>query len=130
MKKEDLIKYWVYGSDKDFKAMQNMFKSKDYHWALFIGHLVIEKLLKALFVKANQENIEVPKIHNLILLADRANLNLTDEQKDILREITSFNINARYADYKLSFYKKCTKKYSEEKKKDIENIRKWLKKQI
>jgi HEPN domain-containing protein len=130
MKKEDLIKYWVFGSDKDFKAMQNMFKSKDYHWALFIGHLVIEKLLKALFVKVNEENVAVPKIHDLLSLANRAKLVLTEEQQNILDEITSFNINARYADYKLSFYKKCTKKYSEEKKKDIENIRKWLKKQI
>ena len=128
MRKSELIKYWIDSSDMDFKAMQNLFKSKDYHWALFVGHLVIEKILKGLFVKTNEE--EVPKIHNLVLLADRAKLNLTDEQKDILREITSFNINARYADYKLSFYKKCTKKYSEQKKKDIENIRIWLKKQI
>lgn len=130
MNKTELINYWVYGSDMDFKAMQNMFKSKDYHWALFVGHLVIEKLLKALFVKANEENVAVPKIHNLVLLADRSNLILTNEQKDILREITSFNINARYADYKLTFYKKCTKEYSLKKKKDIEDIRLWLKKQI
>jgi hypothetical protein len=26
-------------------TMNNMFNSKDYHWSLFIGHLVIGKLL-------------------------------------------------------------------------------------
>lgn len=130
MNKTELINYWVYGSDMDFKAMQNMFKSKDYHWALFIGHLVIEKLLKALFVKANEENVAVPKIHDLLSLANRAKLVLTEEQQNLLDEITSFNINARYADYKLAFYKKCTKEYSQKKKKDIEDIRLWLKKQI
>ncbi|WP_413854185.1 HEPN domain-containing protein [Candidatus Ruminimicrobium bovinum] len=130
MRKEDLIKFWVNSSDMDFKTMQNMFKSKDYHWSLFIGHLVIEKLLKALFVKANGVNVAVPKIHDLLSLANRANLVLTEEQQDILDEITSFNINARYQDYKLSFYKRCTPKYSNEQKKKIEEIRLWLKKQI
>lgn len=130
MKKIELVKFWTNSSDMDFKTMQNMFKSKDYHWALFVGHLVIEKLLKALFVKANEDKVPVPKIHDLLSLANRANLVLTEEQQNLLDEITSFNINARYADYKLSFYKKCTKKYSETKKKDIEKIRLWLKKQI
>ena len=49
MNKTELINYWVYGSDMDFKAMQNMFKSKDYHWALFVGHLVIAKFCANLF---------------------------------------------------------------------------------
>ena len=54
-----------------------MFESKHYDWSLFIGHLVIEKLLKALFIKTN-DDIDVSKIHNLVLLADRAKLILTD----------------------------------------------------
>jgi len=49
--KKELINYWIKSSDKDFKTMNNLFKSRDYHWALFLGHLVIEKLLKAYFVK-------------------------------------------------------------------------------
>ena len=43
--------------------MTNLFKSKDYVWSLFLGHLVIEKLLKALAVNNNVGN--VPKIHDL-----------------------------------------------------------------
>ena len=30
---------------------QNLIKTHEYSWALFMGHLVIEKLLKALYVK-------------------------------------------------------------------------------
>lgn len=30
MKKEELIKYWIDASEIDFKAMQNLFDSKDY----------------------------------------------------------------------------------------------------
>lgn len=51
--KEKLIKYWVEGSDDDFETMLVMFDSKRYSWSLFIGHLMIEKLLKAFYVKLN-----------------------------------------------------------------------------
>jgi len=49
--KEKIVKHWINTSDGDFQAMINLFDSKDYHWALFMGHLVIEKLLKKKYLK-------------------------------------------------------------------------------
>ncbi len=46
-----IIDYWKESSDKDFKTMLDLYQTKNYSWALFMGHLVIEKLLKALYVK-------------------------------------------------------------------------------
>ena len=46
MTKEEIIRYWKSSSDRDFITMENLFNSRDYSWALFIGHLVIEKLIK------------------------------------------------------------------------------------
>jgi len=46
-KPEYVISYWIESSDKNFQTMGNLFNSGDYDWSLFIGHLVIEKLLKA-----------------------------------------------------------------------------------
>lgn len=57
MKKEELVKYWIDASEIDYKAMENLFKSKDFVWSLFLGHLVIEKLLKALIVFNDRESI-------------------------------------------------------------------------
>lgn len=48
---DKIYNHWLDSSDTDFKAMIHLFDSEDYHWALFIGHLVIEKLLKARLVK-------------------------------------------------------------------------------
>jgi hypothetical protein len=48
---EKLIQYWIDSSDDDFETMVSMYNSKRFSWALFIGHLMIEKLLKAYFVK-------------------------------------------------------------------------------
>lgn len=49
-----LIKYWTISSDRDYEAMLSNYKVKQYTWALFIGHLTIEKLLKALYAKINK----------------------------------------------------------------------------
>jgi HEPN domain-containing protein len=104
--------------------MNNLFKAGHYHWALFIGHLVIEKLLKAIFViKKNKTPVFA---HDLVRIADIIGLELTDEKKDLLDTISSFNITARYDDYKRSFYKKCTKEYASLWIKNIKEIRKWL----
>jgi HEPN domain-containing protein len=128
MNKEELIKYWLEASEIDYKAMNNLFESKDYVWSLFIGHLVIEKLLKALIVKRDQE--VVPKIHNLNKLADVALLKLDEVQKNLLDVITSFNIEARYPDYKNEFYKKCDYKFTSEHINQIKELRLWLLEQV
>jgi HEPN domain-containing protein len=45
----DKIKnHWIETSRDDFKTMNDLFESESYHWALFVGHISVEKLLKAL----------------------------------------------------------------------------------
>jgi len=108
--------------------MGDLFNNRHFAWALFVGHLVIEKLLKAYYVKT--VDIKVPFIHNLLLIAQKTNLKLTDEQKNFLNLLTTFNIKGRYSDYKLEFYKKCTRKFTEDNINKIKEIRLWLKIQI
>ncbi|SHN72435.1 HEPN domain-containing protein [Desulfitobacterium chlororespirans] len=125
MQTEDIINYWRDSSDKDYFTMMNLFKSKDYHWSLFLGHLVLEKLLKALFVKnIGEEN--VPRTHNLLLLANKARLSTDNAKEDLLDLITTFNISTRYPDYQHTFYKKCTDTYTEERIAEIKELRLWL----
>ena len=38
---EKIYNHWITTSDKDFGTMLNLYNSKDYHWALFIGHIVV-----------------------------------------------------------------------------------------
>ena len=53
--KDKIINYWIESSDNNYQTMENLFSSKDYHWSLFMGHLVIEKLLKGIYVKTFNE---------------------------------------------------------------------------
>ncbi len=77
----------------------------------------------------NPNNSIAPKIHNLILLSQKANLEVPTEIREKIQIINTFNISARYDDYKRSFDEKCTDDYTQEQVKNIEEVRKWLKEQ-
>jgi len=36
---EKIQNHWITTSDKDYNTMLHLFEVKDYHWALFIGHI-------------------------------------------------------------------------------------------
>ena len=126
----DIMNFWIDSSDEDYDTMIYMKNGKKNAWCLFMGHLVIEKLLKALYAKNNKSAPHAPRSHDLLYLAEKIGLNLTDHQKIILDKITYFNMSARYDDYKKEFQKKCTDIYTEEQVKTIEEVRKWLKNQL
>ncbi len=91
MTKDEHIAYWVYTAKKDWRAVQNMYKSKDYLHALFFSHLVLEKLCKAHWVKNNTGNTP-PKIHNLIKILDQTNVKYSVEQLDFMIIINNFQL--------------------------------------
>lgn len=122
---QKLIQYWVDGSDDDYDTMMVMYETKRYSWSLFIGHLMIEKLLKAYYVKVNHNY--PPFIHNLLRLALKSNLKLTEKRKEQLITITAFNINARYDDFKKSFYKQSTEEFTTKWIKNLKELRIWIK---
>ncbi len=123
-----VIQHWVNSSDEDFETMITMFDSKRYSWSLFIGHLMLEKLLKAYYVKVIQQY--PPYLHNLLRLATEANLEVEENLKLKLITITAFNLNARYDDYKNSFQARCTPIYTREWVEIIKDLRKWIKELI
>ncbi len=122
---EKIVTHWIESSDEDFKSMCSMLESKHYDWALFVGHLAIEKLLKGLYVKKHHKH--APFIHDLLRLAALNNLDVTEEQEEWLDEITSFNLNTRYVDSKKQFYFKCTPEFATQWANKIKNLRIWLK---
>jgi HEPN domain-containing protein len=119
-----LIKYWINTAEKDFSTMLHLYESEDYHWSLFMGHLVIEKLLKGLYISKIDNN--PPRIHDLLRIAKQSKIDLNEELEDDLDTITTFNISARYPDYKESFYSKCTYEFTTSNINKIKELRKWI----
>jgi HEPN domain-containing protein len=128
MTKEEIIKYWIESSDKDFHTMEHLYGSKDYSWALFIGHLVIEKLLKAYYIKV--KDTQHPHIHDLMRVVEKTGIEVNEEQKFFFNTVTTFYLNSRYEDYKFKFYKKCTPAYTESWINNIKQYRLWIKEKL
>lgn len=124
MDKKQFVEYWLNSAEHDLDVAETLFQNRKYDWCLFIGHLVIEKVLKAFYVRDTGES--PPWIHNLIRLAENTALHLTDEQKQLLAKINDFNVEARYPDYKHVFYKLCTREFTEEYFAKIKEVYKWL----
>jgi HEPN domain-containing protein len=123
-----VIEYWKDSSDKDYQTMNNLLKSGDYNWAMFLGHFVIEKLLKALYVKLHKKH--AVHGHDLLRLSSNIGLELDSTKEEWLDRLTTFNLNARYDSYKQDFYKLCTEEFAFDWKNKIEELRKWLLRQL
>jgi len=102
------IQYWLTTANSDLNTAEDIFNAgRNYHHCLFFCHLALEKGLKALVVKATGKT--PPKIHNLMLLSEKANLQVTKSQSDFLFLMNGYNLEARYPDEKLKVYKATTK---------------------
>ncbi|MEI8103281.1 MAG: HEPN domain-containing protein [Candidatus Moraniibacteriota bacterium] len=121
-----LITYWHKLADEKWKTTEGLMNLGRYADALFFCHLVIEAELKARVVIETGEN--APFIHDLPRLAQLAVIVLSNEQNDELEEISTFNIEGRYDDYKFAFYKKATKHFAEKHFKLAYNLRLWIRK--
>ncbi len=128
MGREKKIDYWLTSAEKDWQVVGHLFEKKDYPYALFFGHLVLEKLLKALFVSRHDE--VPPFTHRLIFLAEKAGLAPDQDQLEILETVTDFNLEARYPDEKFSFHRRCTREFTRHWMEKIEDMRQWLLRQI
>jgi HEPN domain-containing protein len=122
---EKTIEHWISRSDKDFETMKHLFETKDYHWALFMGHMVIERILKAAIVKKTGNY--APFLHDLRRLAHLSELEFDEEKMKELDTITTFNLNARYDDYIHNFYVICTADFTGRWIEIIKELRVWIK---
>jgi HEPN domain-containing protein len=128
MTRDEKVAYWITSADHDWAVAEHLFEKQDYSYALFLGHLTIEKTLKAVIV--SKADGVPPFTHRLPYLAEKAGLSISIEQLELLEIITDFNLEARYPDEKFSFYKKCTREFTQKYLQKIEEVRTWLLQQI
>ncbi len=106
-----LVDYWKKTAEHDYETMQTLFAGKRYDATLFFGHIVLEKMLKALVAHATAE--QAPYTHDLVRLAKIAQMELSEEETKLLNEVNDFNIEARYPSERSEFYHRCTREYTE-----------------
>jgi HEPN domain-containing protein len=104
MTKEEHIKYWLSSAEKDEDIMNYIFNGKRYVQALFFGHLFLEKICKAIWIKNHEENVP-PKTHNLLKLLEGSNVGLDKDSQSFLIILNKYQIESRYPEDINSLYK-------------------------
>lgn len=125
MTKEEHIKYWIKSSNDDYDAFLTLFNNEKYLYAFYLAHLTLEKIIKANWVRDNEDNIP-PKSHNLIFLLKQTKLKLTEGEINFLTKFNDFQIQGRYPDYQFQINKVLTKIFSDDLKNKFVEIRKCL----
>jgi len=70
MTQEDAVQHWFNGAQRNLGIAKDLVKLKHYDWALFLGQLALEKLLKGLI--AQKTGKLPPFIHDLPKLTETA----------------------------------------------------------
>ena len=128
MDKKEIIKYWTLSSDNDYETMEYLFKGKNYSWSLFVGHIVVEKLLKAYYTKNIDTN--TPYIHDLLRIAEKAKLKLSEEQKNFIDMLEPLNIECRYPTNKEQLMKSLTDNKCKEILNNTKELQRWIKQKL
>lgn len=89
-----LVQYWRQGSEEDWAAAWRLIDGGHFRHGLFLAHLAVEKVLKALVCRKIRDI--APRSHNLVRLAELAGIDVTARRKKILAGINEFNIEGRY----------------------------------
>ncbi|MHC4568366.1 MAG: HEPN domain-containing protein [Planctomycetota bacterium] len=119
------INYWRDGSDEDFAAAESLLEKGHLRHSLFFAHLAVGKMLKAHVTR--QTGDVPPRTHNLIRLAELADILPDREQMKFLRSFDLYQMEGRYPE---STYVSIDSSTAREKLALAGEILRWLKPQL
>jgi len=122
---DKIIEHWIERSKYDLDTAKAMLETGRYLYVAYMCQQAIEKMLKAIIAQKGKENFP---IHNLNRLAEIAKLSieLNSEQFNFLAELTPYNIEARYGDYKENLSEIIDEKKALQVYQNTREIHKWF----
>lgn len=118
---------WIALADYDLETARHMLKTGRNLYVVFLSHLALEKMLKALVTEVTQS---IPfKTHDLILLVKNSGLEIPQDYLEFIGKINSASIPTRYPEDLERALKVYPKSVARDYLKQTAEIIKWLKKQ-
>lgn len=116
---------WLKMVEYDVITADNMLKTGRYVYVIFMCHLSIEKMLKAIV----SETIEKtpPRTHNLLYLVKAGEVNLPQPLYDFVSILSNASIPTRYPEDFTKLIEVYPKKVAKEYLKKTKETIKWLK---
>jgi len=93
---EKQVVYWRDGALEDWQAAEDLVGLGRTRHGLFFAHLALEKMLKAHVCRVISDI--PPRIHALLRLAERAELELSGTQRLFLARFDRYQLEGRYPD--------------------------------
>ena len=125
-KTKNSISNWIKSSHYDIRTAEHMLKTGRYIYVLFMCHLSVEKLLKALYEVALKKI--PPKTHNLVYLSKSIGLEIPEKFLSTIESLNDLSIVTRYPEDMDSLVKAFKKERVSEYLNRTEALLKWLKK--
>lgn len=91
-----VISHWRQGALEDWEVSTVLVERGHYRHGLFLAHLALEKLLKAIVCQRTGEL--APYIHDLVRLASIAGVDLDPGRRDVLAKMNAYALAGRYPD--------------------------------
>jgi HEPN domain-containing protein len=122
MTKQQHMDYWVDSAAEDWISVEALWDGKRYLHCLFWSHLTLEKLAKAHWVKAHENDIP-PKVHNIPWLLEESGIDLGEDTMKFLTEFNDFQLSSRYPEYLSKMHKICTKDFTAGEMEKVKEVR-------
>ena len=106
----EAIQAWKSSAIEDMKLGEDLLERGKNAHSLFFLHLAIEKIVKGVHQHLKHEPSLF--IHDLYKLALRAGIEVSEQEKLELDEISTFNVAARDDIFKLRLHEKATPEYA------------------
>jgi len=117
-------KNWIDTASYDLKTAEAMLISKRYIYVIFMCHLSIEKMIKA--VISTEVKGLPPKSHSLLFLAQKASIQFSDELQEFIELLDNVSVVTRYPEDLKEMSREFNKKKAEEVFSTSRRIIKWL----
>jgi HEPN domain-containing protein len=124
-----VVRNWAATANYDLRTAEAMYKAGRYLYVVFMCHLAIEKMLKAILAQQYPEDVP-PKIHNLIHLAQKTEIALPDNLKDFFQRIDNVSVATRYPEDLRTLSKEFNQDTAKRILTETKRMIKWLKQHL
>ncbi len=119
---------WLLSLRYDLKTAETLLKSKRYMYVVFMCHLSLEKILKAILSEKFKEL--PPYTHNLNRLIELGDIELPEKYRTFIDKINLQSVPTRYPEDFKRLSKEFNRKIAEDYLKQTRGIIVWLKRNI
>jgi len=115
---------WIHSAKYDIETARHMFKTGRYIYVIFLCHLSIEKMLKAIVAQSQERH--PPYTHDLYELITLARLEIPPEHRAVVAQLNELSIATRYPEDFEQLVKHYPKPVAEQFLKQSKAFLRWL----